>query len=81
MTPGGYCYFDQYQDQDQSKEPLAIGGFLSLEKVYSFKPVPLELSTEGAKHILGAQANVWTEYITSERQAEYMIISPTLRHV
>ncbi|MDP4209042.1 MAG: beta-N-acetylhexosaminidase [Bacteroidota bacterium] len=73
MTPGGYCYFDHYQSQDQTNEPLAFGGFLPLEKVYSFSPVPPELSAEEAKHILGAQANVWTEYIPTEKQAEYMI--------
>ncbi len=72
MTPGGYCYFDHYQG-DEKTEPLAIGGFTSLSKVYEFKPVPPELSKKGRKHILGAQANVWTEYITSEDKVEYMV--------
>ncbi|HEY4788230.1 MAG TPA: beta-N-acetylhexosaminidase [Bacteroidales bacterium] len=73
MTPGEFCYFDHYQSLDKTKEPLAFGGFLSLEKVYSFNPIPPQLSSEEAKHILGAQANVWTEYIPTEKQAEYMI--------
>ena len=72
MTPGGYCYFDHYQGKPEN-EPLAFGGFLPLEKVYSFNPVPPTLSAEGAKHILGAQANVWTEYITNENKLEYMV--------
>ncbi len=72
MTPGSHCYFDHYQGESEN-EPLAIGGFTSLEKVYSFDPVPPTLSTEGVKHVLGAQANVWTEYITNENKAEYMI--------
>lgn len=73
MTPGVYCYFDQYQSEDQVNEPLAFGGYLPLEKVYSFNPIPPQLSAEGSRHILGAQANVWTEYISGEEQAEYMI--------
>lgn len=73
MTPGEFCYFDHYQSLDKAREPLAFGGFLSLEKVYSFSPVPPQLSAQEARHILGAQANVWTEYIPSESQAEYMI--------
>jgi hexosaminidase len=72
MTPTDFCYFDHYQSQDKN-EPLAIGGFLPLEKVYSFNPLPPALSIEGAKHILGAQANLWTEYIADEKKAEYMI--------
>lgn len=72
MTPGSHCYFDHYQGKPED-EPLAIGGFTPLEKVYSFDPVPPTLSSEGVKHILGAQANVWTEYITNENKAEYMI--------
>ncbi|HZV70954.1 MAG TPA: beta-N-acetylhexosaminidase [Saprospiraceae bacterium] len=71
MTPGDYCYFDHYQG-DRATEPLAIGGFTSVEKVYSFDPVPAELSETEAKHILGAQGNVWTEYIDTPEKAEYM---------
>lgn len=72
MTPGAFCYFDHYQDRAEY-EPLAIGGYKTLEKVYSFDPTPKELTKEEAKHILGAQANVWTEYITSEKHFEYMV--------
>ena len=71
MTPGTHCYFDYYQ-ADPAFEPLAIGGLVTLEKVYSFNPVPSKLTTKEAKHILGAQANLWTEYIDSPAKAEYM---------
>ena len=71
MTPGDYCYFDHYQ-ANPSTEPKAIGGFLTLKKVYSYEPVPEELSADEAQHILGAQGNVWTEYIPTVSQAQYM---------
>jgi hexosaminidase len=73
MTPGSHCYFDHYQS-DRKSEPLAIGGFTSLEKVYSFNPIPEELPTELNHFILGAQANLWTEYIADWKQVEYMIL-------
>ncbi|MGB7296655.1 MAG: family 20 glycosylhydrolase [Candidatus Aminicenantales bacterium] len=72
MTPTAYCYFDYYQGLFD--EPRAIGGFLPLDKVYSFEPVPEELSEEEARHVLGGQANVWTEYIKEPRQVEYMLL-------
>ncbi|HHB52580.1 MAG TPA: beta-N-acetylhexosaminidase, partial [Saprospiraceae bacterium] len=72
MTPGTHCYFDHYQS-NAADEPLAIGGYLPLEKVYSFEPTPPELSAEKAKHVLGAQGNVWTEYMQTPEQVEYMI--------
>lgn len=71
MTPNSHCYFDYYQGP-MDQEPLAIGGSLPLSKVYSFNPVPEELSAEAAKHILGGQANLWTEYIPNLKHAEYM---------
>ena len=71
MSPGTHCYFDHYQSSP-TDEPLAIGGFTPLEKVYAFEPVPTELNNEEQKYILGAQANVWTEYILNEKQVEYM---------
>jgi hexosaminidase len=71
MTPADYMYFDQYQAE--SGEPGAIGGYLPLEKVYSFDPVPAALDSSEQEHILGVQANVWTEYIQTEAHAEYMI--------
>ncbi len=71
MTPGGYCYFDSYQ-ADPNTQPPAIGGYLTVEKVYSYEPVPAQLNPEKAKHILGAQANLWTEYIPTTEHLEYM---------
>jgi len=73
MTPGAYCYFDHYQADPQS-EPKAIGGFTTLKKVYGYEPRPGELTDEEAKHILGAQGNVWTEFIPSFSQVEYMAV-------
>ena len=72
LIPGSHCYFDHYQS-DNENEPLAISGFLPLEKVYSFNPIPEELTKEEAKYVLGAQGNVWTEYITTPEQVEYMV--------
>ena len=71
LTPGSHCYFDHYQS-DNENEPLAIGGFLPLEKVYHFNPIPEELSDQEASYVLGAQGNVWTEYMQTEKQVEYM---------
>ena len=73
MTPQKYCYFDHYQSIDIGTEPRAFGGFLSLETVYSFEPVPSSLSPESASHILGGQANLWTEYVASLAHAEFMM--------
>ena len=72
MTPGGYCYFDSYQ-ADPRTQPASIGGFTPYLKVYSYHPVPAELTAEEAQHILGAQANLWTEYILTTDHVEYMI--------
>lgn len=72
MTPVSHVYFDYYQSENLD-EPTAIGGFLPLKKVYSFNPIPYELTEEEGKYIIGAQANVWTEYIPTEKQAEYMV--------
>ncbi|MGQ1787810.1 beta-N-acetylhexosaminidase [Saccharicrinis sp. GN24d3] len=74
MSPNSTCYFDYYQSEDKEKEPIAIGGFLPVEKVYAFDPVPDELNTEEQKYILGGQANLWTEYIGTEEYAEYMLL-------
>jgi hexosaminidase len=73
MTPSSHCYFDYYQS-DPATEPKAIGGFTTLKKVYSYEPTPAELTAEEAKHIIGAQGNVWTEYISTPSQAEYMAV-------
>lgn len=72
MTPGAYCYFDHYQGDPQS-EPNAFGGFTPLEKVYSYNPIPSELTAEQAKYILGVQANLWTEYVLDFKHVQYMI--------
>jgi hexosaminidase len=73
MTPGSHCYFDHYQDTS-GLEPLAIGGFTSLEKVYNYKPIPEGLSRDKQHFILGAQANMWTEYMATEAHVEYMLL-------
>jgi hexosaminidase len=73
MTPTSHVYFDYYQG-DPLQEPLGIGGFSPLERVYAFEPVPEELSPAEARHILGAQANLWTEYIKTPEHAEYMLL-------
>ncbi len=72
MTPTSWCYFDYYQSKDN--EPLAIGGFLPLRKVYNYDPVPNELERAKRKHVLGAQGNIWTEYMPNGRHVEYMAV-------
>ena len=74
MTPTTYCYFDYYQTQYTDGEPLAIGGFVPLQQVYSFEPAPDQLTEEQKSHILGAQANLWTEYIKEPEHVEYMTL-------
>ncbi|MGE3468582.1 MAG: family 20 glycosylhydrolase, partial [Pyrinomonadaceae bacterium] len=71
MTPTDFSYFD-YGQGDPAFEPLNIGGYLPLEKVYHFDPVPKELSDDEAKYIIGAQANIWTEYLETPAAVEYM---------
>lgn len=71
MTPGSYCYLDHYQ-ADPAGEPLAFGGYNTLQNTYSFDPVPVELPSDKQKYILGAQGNVWTEYIIAPENVEYM---------
>ncbi|WP_445712981.1 glycoside hydrolase family 20 protein [Flavobacterium sp.] len=73
MSPGSHCYFDHYQGEPKN-EPIAIGGYTNVEKVYSFDPIPKKLSADESKYILGAQANLWTEYITTPAHAEYMLM-------
>ncbi|ASS50565.1 MAG: hypothetical protein A3D31_13455 [Candidatus Fluviicola riflensis] len=72
MTPGSHCYFDHYQSTNPN-EPLAIGGYTPLEKVYAFEPVPEGLTTEEQSYILGAQANIWTEYLPDMKSVQYTI--------
>lgn len=71
MTPGSHMYFDGYQT-DPRTQPETLGGYLPLEKVYSYNPVPEELSKAQKQHILGAQANLWTEFIPTTDHMEYM---------
>jgi hexosaminidase len=73
MTPTNRTYFDYYQG-DPAAEPLAIGGFLPLDSVYAFEPVPAGLTSGQAAHVLGAQGNLWTEYIPTPALAEYMLL-------
>jgi hexosaminidase len=72
MTPGSHCYFDHYQGEPKN-EPIAIGGFTTLEKVYQYQPIPKELNAAEAKFVMGAQANLWTEYMPTKAQVEYML--------
>lgn len=74
MTPMPHCYFDFYQTKEIRNEPVAIGNFLDVAKVYAMQPIADGLSPEAAKHIIGVQANVWTEYITCPEYVEYMIL-------
>jgi len=73
MTPGNYCYFDHYQTGPEG-EPIAIGGMTTLKDVYDYEPVPEELNKKEAQHILGAQGNVWTEYMPTPEKVEYMVL-------
>jgi hexosaminidase len=72
MSPLDSCYIDHYQSKDQAGEPRAIGGYLSLKEIYSFDPIPKGLPPQFDPHILGGQANLWTEYIQSFPHVEYM---------
>lgn len=74
MTPGGYCYFDYFQAKERTKEPLAIGSHVPVSKVYSYEPFDPVMTPEQCKHILGVQANMWTEYIASDAHLEYMLL-------
>ena len=74
MVTKGSLYFDYYQIKDRSKEPLTIGGHVSVEKVYSYEPYTDEMTDAEKARILGIQANMWTEYITSNDYLEYMIL-------
>lgn len=74
MVPTDFAYFDYYQTKDIANEPPSIGGFVDVAKVYSLEPVASELDKETSKHILGVQANLWTEYITVPNQVEYMVL-------
>ena len=74
MTPTTFCYFDYQQVEDTQFEPSRCGGFIPIEKVYSLDPAPDSLSVTAREHILGAQANLWTEYMTNEAMVEYQAL-------
>ncbi|WP_240915520.1 beta-N-acetylhexosaminidase [Polaribacter sp. 20A6] len=74
MTPGHSCYFDHYQTENKEKEPLAFGGKTTVADVYAYKPLPKELTPKESKYVLGAQGNVWTEYMETSDHVEYMIL-------
>lgn len=74
MTPTSFMYFDYYQTKNTNDEYFGIGGFVPIEKVYSYEPVAAELSQEQQKHIIGVQANLWSEYIKSFKQAQHMVL-------
>ncbi|HAY76383.1 MAG TPA: beta-N-acetylhexosaminidase, partial [Gemmatimonadetes bacterium] len=74
MTPYSHLYLDYYQSADQENEPFAIGGFLPLDTVYSYEPVPSQLRERDKTRIIGAQANVWTEYMKTGEHVEYMLL-------
>ena len=74
MTPNTFFYLDYYQSLDKENEPLAIGGYLPIEKCYSFEPFTEDMTDEEKAHILGVQANLWTEYIATESHLHYMLL-------
>jgi len=71
MTPGEYVYFDH--SQVRNDDSLTIGGYLPVEKVYQYEPIPMELSADEGRYVLGAQANLWSEYMSNPRKVEYML--------
>ena len=74
MTPYQYLYIDYYQSKDTENEPLAIGGYVPVERCYSFEPYTDEMTEEQKAHILGVQANLWTEYIATPEHLQYMLL-------
>ncbi|TAE41595.1 MAG: beta-N-acetylhexosaminidase [Runella slithyformis] len=77
MSPTSHCYVNFYQ-ANPANEPTAQGGFLPIEQVYAYEPVPAELTPEERKYIIGLQANLWTEYISTPQHAEYMAFPRTI---
>lgn len=74
MTPNTYLYFDYYQSKNSNRDPLAFGGYVPLERVYGYEPISASTPKEIATHIIGVQANLWTEYMKTYRQVEYMAL-------
>jgi len=77
MTPTSHVYLDYYQSNDPA-EPLAIGGYLPVDKVYAFDPIPAALTSEQAQHVLGAQCNLWSEYVFTMEHLEYLLFPRTI---
>jgi hexosaminidase len=77
MAPTSHTYFDYYQAKPQNREPLAIGGYLPIDVVYAFDPVPKDLEPQYVGHVLGAQGQLWTEYLATPKQVEYMAFPRT----
>ena len=75
MTPTDYCYIDYYQLKDTWRQPLGIGGYVPVSKVYSFEPlVPDMLTEEEQKYVIGTQLNLWTEYVAAPQHLFYMLL-------
>ena len=74
MTPTSHCYFDYLQSKEAQFEPSRCGGFIPVEKVYSLEPAPESFSADAKKHILGTQANIWSEYLLTEGLVEYQAL-------
>ena len=74
MTPNTYYYLDYYQSADVANEPFGIGGYLPVEKCYSYEPYPADMTDEQKKHIIGVQANMWTEYVADADHLHYMVL-------
>lgn len=74
MCPTSNMYFDYYQTEDRANEPVAFNAYLPIEKVYAFQPVPTSLTPQQAKHIIGVQANLWTEQVATLSHVEYMML-------
>lgn len=74
MVPTSHFYFDYYQSEDIKNEPFGIGGYVPVEKVYSFNPLPEELTVDEQKYIIGVQANIWCEYVKSEQHLQHMVL-------
>jgi len=74
MTPNSYFYLDYYQERDRTVQPLAIGGYLPIAKCYSYEPYDESMTPEECQHIIGVQANLWTEYIATPEHLEYMLL-------
>jgi len=72
MAPGDFTYLDHYQAADHTTEPVAIGGYLPLNRIYGYEPIPTALTPDEARHVLGGQCQLWTEYIPNARHVEYM---------